>query len=108
MKQMTVGEVVDYYEEKLSIGMEWEHFTLQDAHCYRGDYVQIAFVFRIKPSRITDILETLRCCTGRYEGYKGGSYYLGPASLMNLAEEGETGFPVSKGMLDSFSFWGAK
>lgn len=78
-------------------------YGIEHPHSYRGYYERLAFELdREQPSTIDDWLALLRSVDGRtFQGWKGGEYVMGLDSLVYIANEGDTGEPITKLWLDA-------
>lgn len=77
------------------------------AHSYRGFYEQLAFSPSVNVS-VRMMLESARGAVGdEFHGYKGGSYTMGPDTIVYLANYGETGEEITDELLD-LMIWGGE
>jgi hypothetical protein len=72
---------------------------LANPHSYRGYYEQLALEPVSGTTDVQDVLRSLRRANGHtYEGWKGGSYRMGPDTPVHVAAKGSTGLFVAEVM----------
>lgn len=95
---MDLEDVIEYLED-LPADRIVRH-GLSNPHSYRGWYEQVAFELKDNVT-IGAMLASARAAVGAtFTGYKGGSYTMRESSLVNIANEGETGGALSEGWLE--------
>lgn len=95
---MDLEDVIEYLQD-LPADRVVRH-GLCNPHSYRGWYEQVAFELKDNVS-VGAMLASVRSALGAtYTGYKGGSYMMRESTLVNIANEGETGGELSQGWLE--------
>lgn len=95
---MKLKEVIEYVEQCLE-GTSTS-ITLYNPHSWRGDYRQLEFDYRLKPSTKEELLAVLHSPVGQqFTGWKGGDYLMGLDCDVYLGSPGQGGELLTKLLL---------
>jgi hypothetical protein len=95
---MKLREVIEYVEGCYQGG--FTSITLYDPHSWRGDYSQLEFDYKLKPSTVKEMLKVLRSPIGEYYwGWKGGDYRMDSNCDVHIGTYGNGGEPLTKLLL---------
>ena len=87
--QMTLGGLIEMLE---SMPAKIKMDGLDHPHSYRGYYSDLAFEKVEKKRTVKDTLEMVRGCLGeRFQGWKGGDFYMNKGTPIFVAFEGSCG-----------------
>jgi hypothetical protein len=90
--QMTLGKLIDALA---ALPQDTQVERLGDEHSYRGYYSDLAFERFEGTIPASELLATCRRALGkRYEGYKGGDYYMHEGTPVWIADYGRCGLKI--------------
>jgi len=98
MKQLSLGELIEILESHDPETMCFNGFGAADS--YRGYYEQLAF----EPAGETSFGKMLSyakfALNSTYTGWKGGEFLMTKDTLVNIANPGECGYPITESTLE--------
>lgn len=96
---LTLGEALEILENQDPTSIIRLGWGKGSGHSYRGYYHEIGLEPKNNVS-IQEMIDELKNMIGAtLTGWKGGEYQYSKESMINLAEEGSTGTPISNTLL---------